>query len=246
MNKKKAPKHYKWKQAINKLSLHNKLVWVISTLLLVSGFVVIFILEYHNPATLGALSLKEKIYAAWFQAVSPRTAGFNTVPLDGLTDTSKLFTMILMLIGGSPAGTAGGIKTVTIGVLVLCAYNTIKGNDEIVVFKRRIAFDVVSRALTIIMISILVIFTVVGILSITEDFTFMEILFETISAFATVGTTLGITSGLSLIGRITIMVVMFIGRLGPVTMAVALMVRKRDKEKQKVDIQYPEDKIMVG
>lgn len=246
VNKKKAPKHYTWKQAINKLSLHTKLVWVISTLLLVSGFVVIFVLEYHNPATLGALSLKEKIYAAWFQAVSPRTAGFNTVPLGELTDTSKLFTMILMLIGGSPAGTAGGIKTVTIGVVVLCAYNTIKGNDEIVVFKRRIAFDVVSRALTIIMISILVIFTVVGILSITEDFTFMEILFETISAFATVGTTLGITSGLSLIGRITIMVVMFIGRLGPVTMAVALMVRKRDKEKQKVDIQYPEDKIMVG
>ena len=244
--KRKAPKHYTWKQAIGRLGLHTKLVWVITTILLVSGFIIIFILEYHNPATLGGLSFKEKIYAALFQSVSPRTAGFNTIPLAELTDTSKLFTMILMLIGGSPAGTAGGIKTVTVGVVVLCAYNTIKGNDEIVVFKRKIAFDVVTRALTIMMISILVIFTVVGILSLTEDFTFMEILFETISAFATVGTTLGITSGLSFVGRITIIIVMFIGRLGPVTMAVALMVRKKDKDKHKVSIQYPEDKIMVG
>lgn len=245
-SKHNAPKHYTWKQAIGKLSLHTKLVWVISVILMVSGFMVIFAFEYGNPATLGALSFKEKIYAALFQSVSPRTAGFNTVSLADLTDTSKLFTMILMLIGGSPAGTAGGIKTVTVGVLVLCAYNTIKGNDEIVVFKRKIPFDIVSRALTIIMISVMVIFCVVGILSMTEDFSFMEILFETISAFATVGTTLGITSELSLVGRITIIVVMFIGRLGPVTMAVALMVRKRDKDKQKVNIQYPEEKIMVG
>lgn len=245
-NKHKAPKHYTWKQAIGKLSLHTKLVWVISVILIVSGFMVIFTFEYGNPATLGALSFREKIYAALFQSVSPRTAGFNTVSLADLTDTSKLFTMILMIIGGSPAGTAGGIKTVTVGVLVLCAYNTIKGNDEIVVFKRKIPFDIVSRSLTIIMISVMVIFGVVGILSMTEDFSFMEILFETISAFATVGTTLGITSELSLVGRITIIIVMFIGRLGPVTMAVALMVRKRDKDKQKVNIQYPEEKIMVG
>ena len=130
------------------------------------------------------------------------------------------------------------------GVLVLCAYNTIKGNENIIVFKRRITFDTVSRGLTIIMLAIAVIVAVVGILSLTEDFTFMEILFEAVSAFATVGTTLGITSKLSLIGKIVIIIVMFIGRLGPITMAVALMTRKRDQDK--VNIQYPDEKIMVG
>ncbi|MBQ1274517.1 MAG: TrkH family potassium uptake protein [Cellulosilyticum sp.] len=244
VSKIKAPKHYTWKQAIGKLSLHTKLVWVITSILLITGFMVIFLVEYNNPATLGALSFKEKIYAALFQSVSPRTAGFNTVSLADLTDTSKLYTIVLMFIGGSPAGTAGGIKTVTMGVLVLCAYNTIKGNENIIVFKRRITFDTVSRGLTIIMLAIAVIVAVVGILSLTEDFTFMEILFEAVSAFATVGTTLGITSKLSLIGKIVIIIVMFIGRLGPITMAVALMTRKRDQDK--VNIQYPDEKIMVG
>ena len=246
VNKYKASEHYTWKQAIGKLSLHTKLVWIITAILLVSGFLVIFLFEYTNPATLGALTFKEKIYAALFQSVSPRTAGFNTIPLADLTDTSKLYTILLMFIGGSPAGTAGGIKTVTMGVLVLCVYNTIKGNDQVVVFKKRISFDTITRALSIVMIAFIVIAVVVGILSMTEDFTFMEILFETVSAFATVGTTLGITPSLSLIGKITIIIVMFIGRLGPITMAVALMVRRRDKEKNKAKIQYPEEKIMVG
>ncbi|MBE6024685.1 MAG: Trk family potassium uptake protein [Cellulosilyticum sp.] len=244
--KHKAPKHYTWKQAFGKLTLHTKLVWIITGILLVTGFLVIFLFEYTNPNTLGTLTFKEKIYAALFQSVSPRTAGFNTIPLADLTDTSKLYTIMLMFIGGSPAGTAGGIKTVTMGVLVLCAYNTIKGNEQVVVFKKRIPFDIITRALTIVMISFIVIAVVVGILSMTEDFTFMEILFETVSAFATVGTTLGITAGLSLIGKITIIILMFIGRLGPITMAVALMVRRRDQEKNKADIQYPEEKVMVG
>ena len=246
--KRKTPKVYSWKQVFQKMSLHTKLVWLITIFLLVSGFFMIFIFEYHNPATLGNLSLGEKIWAALFQSVSPRTAGFNTIPLNGLTDTSKLYTLFLMFIGGSPAGTAGGIKTVTVGVLVLCAYNTIKGNENVVVFKRRISFQIISRALTIVMIAVGVVSVVVGVLSMTEHFTFMEILFESVSAFATVGTTLGITAKLSQIGKLMITVVMFIGRLGPITMAVALMVRERDKEKSKNkgNIQYPEEKVMVG
>lgn len=241
-----APKHYTWRQAINKLMLHTKLVAVITFALLVLGFLVIFILEYKNPGTLGGLSLKEKIYAAMFQSVSPRTAGFNTIALANLTDTSKLFTLILMFIGGSPAGTAGGIKTVTIGVLALCAICTIKGNDQIIAFKRRIPFNIITRALTIVMIAMGVVIVSVGSLSLTEDFGFMEILFETVSAFATVGTTLGITPFLSFPGKILIIIVMFIGRLGPITMAVALMVRQGNKENTKGNIQYPEEKIMVG
>lgn len=245
-HKMEAPKHYTWKQTINKLMLHTKLVGVITFALLIIGFIVIFILEYKNPGTLGGLTLKEKIYAAMFQSVSPRTAGFYTITLANLTDTSKLFTVILMFIGGSPAGTAGGIKTVTIGVLAVCAISTIKGNDQVVAFKRKISFNIITRALTIVMIAMVVVAVAVGILSLTEDFTFMEILFETVSAFATVGTTLGITPFLSLAGKILIIIVMFIGRLGPITMAVALMVRQGNKENAKGNIQYPEEKVMVG
>lgn len=244
--KMKAPKNYSWKQAMNKLCLHTKLVTVITAVLLAAGFIVIFILEFRNSGTLGALTFKEKIYAALFQAVSPRTAGFNTINLADLTDTSKLFTLLLMIIGGSPAGTAGGIKTVTIGVLALCAFCTIKGNDQIVAFKRKIPFSIITRALTIVMISISVVFVAVGCLSLTENFSFMKILFETVSAFATVGTTLGITPYLSSLGKLLIIIVMFIGRLGPITITVALMVRQGDKENSKRNIQYPEEKVMVG
>ena len=245
-HKLEAPKHYTWRQAISKLTLHTKLVAVITLALLVLGFIVIFLLEYKNSGTLGGLSLKEKIYAAMFQSVSPRTAGFFTIPLAEMTDTSKLFTIVLMFIGGSPAGTAGGIKTVTFGVLALCALSTIKGYDQTVVFKRRIPFQIITRALTIIILAIIVVGVAVGVLSLTEDFTFMEILFETVSAFGTVGTTLGITPFLSFAGKIIIIIVMFIGRLGPITMAVALMVRQGNKESTKGNIQYPEEKVMVG
>ncbi len=242
----KAPKNYTWRQTINKLCLHTKLVYVITAVLLLLGFIVILVLEFANPGTLGPLTLKEKIYAALFQSVSPRTAGFNTVNLAELTDTSKLFTILLMMIGGSPAGTAGGIKTVTIGVLVLCAISTIKGNNQTVIFKRKISFNTITRSLTIVMIAISVVIVSVGCLSLTEEFTFMEILFETVSAFATVGTTLGITPFLSSIGKLLIIIAMFIGRLGVITTAVALMVRQGNKENSKGNIQYPEEKVMVG
>ena len=239
----RAPKHFSWRQAIHKMTLHTRLVWVLTIGLLLIGFIVIFILEFNNPETLGALTLKEKLYAAMFQSVSPRTAGFNTIDLAGMTDTSKIFTIMLMFIGGSPAGTAGGVKTVTIGVLILCGLSTIRGNEQTTVFKKRIPFQIITRSLTIIMISVMVLFGVVGVLSLSEDFTFMEILFESVSAFATVGTTLGITPLLSVTGKITIIIVMFIGRLGPITMAMALMVKQ---SKNKGNIQYPEEKVMVG
>ena len=150
-----------------------------------------------------------------------------------------------MFIGGSPAGTAGGVKTVTVGVLILCAMSTIKGRENTVVFNRRIPASVINRALTVIMIAITAIFGMLMILTVTENAGFLEILFEVVSAFATVGSTLGITASLTIIGKIMIIILMFIGRLGPVTIAVALMVRQR-KAKEKVSIQYPEEKVMVG
>ncbi|MFQ9697022.1 MAG: potassium transporter TrkG, partial [Zhenhengia sp.] len=202
--KRQSAEHFTWKQAFYKLSLHTKLVWTITIILIVIGFVFFFLVEYNNPATLGALSLKDKIYAALFQSVAPRTAGFNTLPLAELTPASQLMSVILMFIGGSPAGTAGGVKTVTIGVLVLCALSTIKGRENTVVYKRRIPMAVIARALTVVIIAIVVVLGTLMILTVTEDAAFMELLFEVVSAFGTVGSTLGITTSLTPIGKIII------------------------------------------
>jgi trk system potassium uptake protein TrkH len=238
-----AAKHFTWKQAFYKLTLHTRLVWVITIALIVIGFIFFFLVEFTNANTLGNLTLKEKIYAALFQSVSPRTAGFNTLTLPELTNASKIMTMILMFIGGSPAGTAGGIKTVTMGVLILCAISTIKGREHTVVFKKKIPFIIIARAMAIIMISISLVIVMLMVLTFSENASFMEILFEIISAFGTVGLTLGLTPQLTFIGKLTIIVAMFIGRLGPITMAVALMMRQgKDKE----NIQYPEERVLVG
>lgn len=243
--KRQSAEHFTWRQAFYKLSLHTKLVWVITIILVLGGFFFFFIVEFSNPATLGALTLKEKLYASIFQSVSPRTAGFNTVTLSDLTLPSKLMMTVLMFIGGSPAGTAGGVKTVTIGVLILCAMSTLRGKEHTVAFKRTIPMNIILRALTVIMLAITIVFGFLMVLTVTEDASFIDILFETISAFATVGSTLGLTPNLSYIGKVMIIMLMFIGRLGPVTMAVALMVRQ-GKAKDKGSIQYPEEKILVG
>lgn len=243
--KREAAEHFTWKQAFYKMSLHSKLVWVLTIVLIVGGFFFFFIVEYTNPATLGDLTFKEKIYAAMFQSISPRTAGFNTITLPELRLPSKLMSIILMFIGGSPAGTAGGVKTVTIGVLILCALSTLKGKEQTVAFKRTIPNRVIMRALTVIMLAITVVMVMLMVLTVTEDASFIDILFEVISAFGTVGSTLGITSQLSIIGKIIIIILMFIGRLGTITMGVALVVRQR-RMNEKGSIQYPEEKILVG
>lgn len=244
MAKKEGRQACTWRQAFYKLALHTKLVLIITAILLVLGFVFFFCAEYTNPQTLGGLgSLKEKIYAAMFQSVTPRTAGFCTISLADLTDASKVMTILLMFIGGSPAGTAGGIKTVTVGVLILCAISTIKGEEHTTVFKRTIPMQIIARALTLIMILLSMIMVTITILSFTETFEFMDILFEVVSAYGTVGVTLGITPSLSLIGRIVIIIAMFIGRLGPITIAVALTIKQN---RNKANVKYPEEKILVG
>ena len=237
-----AKNKFTWKQIFHRLTLHTKLVLVISSYLIVIGFIFFFIAEYRNAETLGLLTFKDKILAALFQSVSPRTAGFNTIALDAMRDASKFMTIILMFIGGSPAGTAGGIKTIAVGILVLCAISTIKGKDSTEVFERRIPAKAILRSLAVIMIALGVVLGITIILSFTEDAQFIDLLFEATSGFATVGLTLGITPSLSFIGKIIIIMDMFIGRLGPVTMAVAIIIRQGN---HKNTIQYPEEKVIV-
>ncbi|WP_069997321.1 TrkH family potassium uptake protein [Cellulosilyticum sp. I15G10I2] len=239
----KSSENFTWKQAFYKLTLHTKLVWVITLALLIIGFVFFFVAELNNMNTLGDLSFKEKIYAAMFLSVTPRTAGFNTITTSELTTASKIMTMLMMFIGGSPAGTAGGIKTVTAGVLMLCAICTIRGKQHTVIFKKKIPFQIIARSMAIIMIAIGVVISVLMVLSFTESASFMELVFEVISAFGTVGLSLGITSNLTFIGKLIIIVTMFIGRLGPITMAVALMIKQ---SKDKGTIQYAEERVLVG
>ncbi len=226
-----------------KLTLHSKVVLSITGILLASGFVLFLILEFTNPDTLGALSFGDKLMAALFQSVTPRTAGFNTIDTAALRDSSKVLTLLLMFIGGSPGSTAGGIKTTTIVLLILAIRSVIIGRDDVEVFNRRINYDTINRALTVFLSAISLVFLVTFILTISEQGKdFLDIFFETVSAFGTVGLSTGITSELTAVGKIIISLTMFSGRVGPLTVIVALAHRS----KKKALVRYPEGKISVG
>lgn len=225
------------------LTLHTKLVYVVTSVLIVSGFIFFFAVEGFNDQTLGLLSFKEKFLGALFQSVTTRTAGFNTMALDRMTDASKFVSILMMFVGGSPAGTAGGVKTITIVVLFLEVRSTVRGSQDTEAFGKRIPPSTVKRALAVIIISLGVVLSVTTILSLTEVGSFMDIFFEAVSGFATVGLTLGQTGKLSTIGKLVMSVTMFIGRLGPITMAVAFSLRSGRKQ---ANIRRPEEKVMVG
>lgn len=243
ITKEKIAKKLDFKHWFLKLTLHTKLVLVINLILFGGAFILFFLFEMNNPLTMGEFTFGEKILASLFQGVTPRTAGFNTIDLAAMTDASKFLTILLMFVGGSPAGTAGGVKTVTIAVLMFAVLSVIKGKEDTEAFHKRIPRDIVKRALSVVSISIFVIITLTIILTIVETQDFMDILFEAVSGFATVGLTLGITSQLSVIGKILLCITMFIGRLGPMTMAFAMAIRS---DKGKTGIKQPEEKVMVG
>ncbi|WZL74501.1 TrkH family potassium uptake protein [Clostridiaceae bacterium 35-E11] len=232
------------KRKFTKLSLHSKIVLYITGILIILGFIMVFAIEYSNPDTLGKLTLKGKVLSSMFHSITPRTAGFNTLPTDKLTTATLFMTIVWMFIGGSSGSTAGGIKTTTAGVLVWTIISVIKGKEDTEVFKKRIPRDIVNRSLAVIGIAMALIILVTMILSITEtNFSFIEIFFEVTSAFGTVGLSLGITTKLSWIGKIVISLTMFAGRVGPFTVALALA---RQQQKKKGLIKYPEEKIIVG
>jgi trk system potassium uptake protein TrkH len=229
---------------IRKLSLQTKLILVVTLGLLIIGFIFFFIIEYGNPETIGNLPIGDKILASLFQSVTPRTAGFNTLPVGDLRESSKFLTIILMFIGGSPGSTAGGIKTATLGLILLSVYAEVTGKEEVVFANRRISNETISRAISILIIALTLVIVVTMILSVSEvNFKFIDIFFEVVSAFGTVGLSTGITSGLTSFGKIIITITMFLGRIGPITAATAIATRHR---RNKALIRYPEGKIFVG
>ncbi|MCK8827918.1 TrkH family potassium uptake protein [Natroniella acetigena] len=232
---------YNNKRNFKKFSLHTKMVLSITAILIIAGMLVAFTLEYNNPETLGQLTLGEKTLASYFLAVTPRTAGFNTVPTGGLRSSTLLFMIILMFIGASPGSTGGGIKTTTFGVLGAVLYARVVGRDDIEVFKRRLDKNDIYNAISIVFIAMLLVLVVTMLLNITEQAEFLALLFEAVSAFGTVGLSTGITGGLSRIGRVLIIITMFAGRVGPLTIIVAIAQRKA-----KANYKYAKERILVG
>ena len=224
-----------------KLSLHTKIVLTMTGLLIVIGTVVIFIFEFTNTRTLGSLNGWEKFWASLFQSVSPRTAGANTIDIGAMRQASQFFMVLLMFIGASPGSTGGGIKTTTFAILIGAVFAMIRGKEDIVIYRYRLAKDRIFKAVTLTLLSLFLVIIVSMILSTTEDHSFLMILFDTTSAFGTVGLSMGLTADLTVFGKIMISLMMFMGRLGPLTLAYAIG-PKTEKELYR----HPEGKMIIG
>ena len=228
----------------SKLNIHSKIVINTTGILIAIGIFFIFINEFNNKGTLGNLNTKEKVLSSIFQSVTLRTAGYNTIDLTLLSESTLFFMVILMLIGASPASTGGGIKTTTIATLFLTVKAFIFEKGDIEVYQRRISDSTVKKSLGLFFIGVFTVLFGILILSIVNPgFTLLESTFEVVSAFATVGLSIGGTPELTSAGKIIIMILMFLGRVGSLTIFVALL-SKNSKIKPK--IRYPEGKIIVG
>lgn len=231
----------------SKLSMHSRFALIITVVLLVFGFVFFFIFEHDNPETMGHLSIQGKIMASMFQSVTPRTAGANTIDIAGLTTPSLFLTMLFMFIGGSPGSTAGGIKTTTLGIILVTVASVLHGKKDVVIFKRSILGPAIRRAISVIVIaSFFVIFMIFVLLCTEVDVPFETILFEVFSAFGTVGLTAGLTPHLSIGGKIAIIITMFVGRLGPLTVAYAISRSEKRLRENIGNFKLPEGNIMIG
>lgn len=226
-----------------RISLHTSLVLKTSLILILSGAFFIFILEYNNPKTIAGLNNIYKIIASLFQSITTRTAGFNTISFGDMRVTTLILVMIYMFIGASPGSTGGGIKTTTFIAVVLSVINTYKGKNEVVVRERTLSDETIKKALAIVLTGVLWIIVATAILTLTENLDFITLLFETTSAFATVGLSMGITTKLSALGKMVIIVTMYAGRVGPLTLAFALAQKKKINTAQ---LKYPEERILIG
>lgn len=227
---------------MRRLSLHSKIAISTTLLLIFGGGLLILLFEYHNPRTIAELSLFDKLQVSLFQSVTTRTAGFATVPQQDLTNASSLLCLLLMFIGGSPVGTAGGIKTVTIAVLVASALSSIRNRQEVTLFQRNISKQAVSKAVAVTTMSFVILFTSTLLLSAVSPGEPLDILFETVSATATVGLSRDLTPYLNAYGKIIIIGTMYLGRVGPISLALAL----NSGKKQQNIIKNPTEEISVG
>lgn len=224
------------------LTLHSKIAIVTTLVLIFGGALLIFMFEYGNELTIGNLSLFDKIQACVFQSVTTRTAGFASLPQANMTNASALLSMILMFIGGSPVGTAGGIKTVTIAILLCSAFATIRNKEQASLFGRAVSLSSIRKAVAVVSAFTLILLTSTLLLAATMDAPVIDIIYETVSATATVGLSRDLTSSLNFLGKIIIIINMYFGRVGPISLAVALGSKN---ESQNV-LSNPTEEISVG
>ena len=232
------------RHAARRLTLHSKLVLAMTGILVFVGALLIFIFDYHNDASLGKLPLWEKILSAFFQSVTVRTAGFQTIPQADFSHPAQLVSMILMFIGGSPCGTAGGVKTVTVAVIILNIYANIKHRKSPEVFRRSINAAYVQKATTVFMVSFVILFvSIISLCIVMPSADIMDVAYELTSAIATVGLSRGLTTALTTAGKIIVILTMFAGRIGPISLALAFTVH--DDTGRHIR-ELPEEKITVG
>jgi trk system potassium uptake protein TrkH len=228
------------KNSFRQWSLHTKMMIVGTIIINIVAALTFFLLEYGNPGSLGNMPLYEKIMTSYFQGVTPRTAGFNTVDFGKLEDPTLLFTMMLMFIGAGSASTASGIKLTTFMVVILATIAFLRKRGEPDLFGRSIRLDTVIRSLAITTISILLVMAFIFMLTVTEKIPFLPLAFEVVSAFGTVGLSMGITGQLSDLGEVLLCIVMFVGRIGSLTLFFLLMKPK------KINYRYPYDQVFTG
>lgn len=235
-----------WKTGVKncfwKLKLHSKIVLTMTLSLILAGAGAVFILEYANPATLGSLSLADKVQAALFQSVTTRTAGFSSINQAEIRESTALVSSILMFIGGSPAGTAGGVKTMTIAMLFACTMGVVRGEKETVVYRRTVPKETVKKALAVFSISFAVFIFMIVVMSIAQPAPLVDLLYEVISALATVGLSRNLTGSLNLAGKLIIIICMYIGRIGPVSLVIAFRMRSKRKDR----LNYSTEDVIVG
>ena len=231
-------RHFRYRE---RTTLHSRLVLMITAVLLASGTIMVFLLEYNNPVTMGNLTFGGKLFTALFTAATPRTAGFSVLHTPALNYPTVLILMAFMFIGASPTSTGGGVKTTTFGIVFFTFINMIRGRQEPVVFSRVFSLSQIMKAVSIMSAAVGLIFIATFVMTIFESHDFSALLFEAFSAFGTVGLSRGITPELSIPSKIALILTMFGGRIGPLTLMVALA-----KSKQVNVLHYPEEHLLIG
>ncbi|BAT52271.1 putative Na+-transporting ATP synthase [Nostoc sp. NIES-3756] len=224
------------------LSLDFKVATSTTLILLAFGTIAFFCIEIRNPQTFGSLGLVNQFLVAWFQSVTPRTAGFNTIDIGKMTTAGLFITIALMFIGASPGGTGGGMKTTTLRVLTSCTKTILQGKEEVLLYERKIAISLILKAVGVLVGSITTVILATILISLTDPkLDFIQILFEVVSAFATVGLSTGITASVSPAAKLVLIITMYIGRVGVLLLMSAILGDPRPTR-----IHYPEENLLVG
>ena len=226
----------------NRLSVHTRLVLIMTALLLIGGALAIFVLEYSNPQTLGNMPVGNRVLASLFQATTCRTAGFNTIDQGALRSGTAVICILLMFVGGSSGSTAGGIKTTSVAVLILAAWSVLRSRRDITVFHRRIEERLVLQAVALVMAALGLILTGSFILYTADNVSVERALYETVSAFSTTGLSENLTPTLGVVSKCWLILEMYLGRIGILTLGAAVFTRRIFEPK----IRYPESKVIVG